>query len=726
MSKGDRYQPLIDDKGKTRLVLSDYDPTAIPPNKEIAQNHFLATQIGAPVPNGAKGVDPATGLPIDNKPLSVCCGEEDMNFLSPGYPMFFQFVKFCMVVLAAMMLTGGIHNAYTFYYGESCTDRDDQYITTSSKDSKVCTYNFANLFSIANRLNDRHEIEMADVYSFFTITTLLLVLQIIRKIQKTTALTSDERQITASDYTARVQQIPQTFKETEDIDEEIKRYFETSAIPGVQLNVQQVSVCYNCDELCNLEKKIADLKIKKAKLSAQNATHPDIPKLETQIRDSENNLSTLEQQLAQGQKAAKYFEGEAYVTFETQAELQKVLKHWKIGGFKRFIEWFKSKSIYKFRGKLLKVKQASEPSDINWQNAGTSHFVRFILKLFTNLVCVALLALSFAAIYETNHTKVSLLYDLKKKKFENEGSKFKLTMQIQAVSTAASFIVVFVNTILKAIIGFLAKNEKHTTQTDYMSSFSIKLCLTQLVNTAVVTFVVYLIFGNLTGPGGLNYTIFIIFCTNALVEWGFAIFSTTFIFNRLKKWSVARQKQPLMTQKQLNDVYRYPEFDFAGKYAIYAKTVLAAAFFAPLIPIVLPVAFVHLFLQYWFDKFMLLKYRSRGPALGPELAFNYVEILEYSLVLFSIGNFLANFYVIDIDYKSQILTIIGFGIGIFNAILPMNSINEFLFPTPEEKLTDDTYSKRKYYFLEDYDRSNPATRDTANSTFRRHRTVDNF
>jgi len=355
-----------------------------------------------------------------------------------------------------IMVTSGIHNAYSYYYGESCTDRDDQYITSASSDSVICTYNFANLFSIANRLNDRHDVELADTYNFFTITTLLLVLQFIRKIQKQTALSSDERQITASDYTARVQKIPRSFKENEDIDEEIKKFFERSAIPGTQLNVQQVSACYNCDELCNLEKEIGDLGIKKAKLAVQNSQDPEIAKLEDQIHEKKNSLAALEEKLMQGQKASAYFEGEAYVTFETQAELQKVLKQFRISGFRRFIEWFKPKSIYKFRGTILKVKQASEPSDINWQNAGTSHFARFMLKLFTNLVTVGLLALSFAAIYMTNTKKVELLYDLKKKRYE-EGTKLTLTLQIQAVSTAASFIVVFVNTIFKGIIRFLAR-----------------------------------------------------------------------------------------------------------------------------------------------------------------------------------------------------------------------------------------------------------------------------
>ena len=61
---------------------------------------------------------------------------------------------------------------------------------------------------------------------------------------------------------------------------------------------------------------------------------------------------------------------------------------------------------------------------------------------------------------------------------------------------------------------------------------------------------------------------------------------------------------------------------------------------------------------------------------------------------------MANFYVIDVDIKYQVLTIVGFGIGILNAFLPMNSINEALFPTPEEAQTGDLYSKRKYGFLE--------------------------
>ena len=61
---------------------------------------------------------------------------------------------------------------------------------------------------------------------------------------------------------------------------------------------------------------------------------------------------------------------------------------------------------------------------------------------------------------------------------------------------------------------------------------------------------------------------------------------------------------------------------------------------------------------------------------------------------------MANYFIINVDIKYQILTIVGFGIGILTAFLPMNRNNEFFFPTAEEAQTGDLYSKRKFTFLE--------------------------
>ena len=45
-----------------------------------------------------------------------------------------------------------------------------------------------------------------------------------------------------------------------------------------------------------------------------------------------------------------------------------------------------------------------------------------------------------------------------------------------------------------------------------------------------------------------------------------------------------------------------PEFDFATRYAGYAKTILSACFFAPLVPLVTVVATVGIAMEYALDK----------------------------------------------------------------------------------------------------------------------------
>jgi len=97
---------------------------------------------------------------------------------------------------------------------------------------------------------------------------------------------------------------------------------------------------------------------------------------------------------------------------------------------------------------------------------------------------------------------------------------------------------------------------------------------------------------------------------------------------------------------------------------------------------------------------MMLRKRSRGPSIGPELPFQFLDFLEYSMIFFSIGNFLFNFFIIKFGIQHQILIVLGLVIGIVHAIIPTDLINEKLFPSKDEALTDDKYSTSKYKFFE--------------------------
>ena len=109
------------------------------------------------------------------------------------------------------------------------------------------------------------------------------------------------------------------------------------------------------------------------------------------------------------------------------------------------------------KGEKIKIVRAPEPSDISWENAGVAKEKKFIFRLFTNLFTLGLLVLTFGAIFETNKFKVSLLTDLKKRESEPDAAKWTLLFQIEAVTLAASTIVVVVNFLLKLVIKYLVK-----------------------------------------------------------------------------------------------------------------------------------------------------------------------------------------------------------------------------------------------------------------------------
>lgn len=238
--------------------------------------------------------------------------------------MYFQFIKFCLVVLFTIMLTSGIHNAYTFYYGSSCQDTDEEFKPrTAGSDEPIinqCNFNWVNFFTIANRRNETEYLERSDIYNFFTITTLLLVMQFLRKIQKQTAVECDERQLTASDFTSRIINLPRDFTDKQDIDDEIKKFFEKQGLPGTELNVQQVSVCYNVTGKLKIKQRLKQLKIDKLKLEHTKGADvkAKVVPIENEIKQLESDLRQENKKFAEGVGVNKDFEGEAYVTFETQ------------------------------------------------------------------------------------------------------------------------------------------------------------------------------------------------------------------------------------------------------------------------------------------------------------------------------------------------------------------------------------------------------------------------
>jgi len=55
------------------------------------------------------------------KPMDLTCECSELDFLGPGYPLFFDFMKYCMFLLLILVLSAGSYNIFSnAILGEDC------------------------------------------------------------------------------------------------------------------------------------------------------------------------------------------------------------------------------------------------------------------------------------------------------------------------------------------------------------------------------------------------------------------------------------------------------------------------------------------------------------------------------------------------------------------------------------------------------------------------------
>ena len=146
----------------------------------------------------------------------------------------------------------------------------------------------------------------------------------------------------------------------------------------------------------------------------------EVDAIDDQIKAAERKIREISKKFEDGKGVSVLFTGEAFVTFETQEgefirpvcnceELQEVLNYWNLGFFKRLFESCSSESPYKFRGNLLYVEAACEPSDVYWENAGIPLSKKIVRRTLSIIGSAVTLALFFSLILFINYQKVRIV-----------------------------------------------------------------------------------------------------------------------------------------------------------------------------------------------------------------------------------------------------------------------------------------------------------------------------
>ena len=294
---------------------------------------------------------------------------------------------------------------------------------------------------------------------------------------------------------------------------------------------------------------------------------------------------------------------EVYVTFGTEAGLQRALETFEVSALRR---WYANVTGYDsdavpldFEGTVLEVRKPVEPSEVCWQNSGVGS-VEQVLRVFCSWCVTGLMLALFvhlAVVFSTN-----------------------------TFPFAASVFITVVNTGLPTFLKNLTDAvERHKDYGDVQDSMFLKLIVSRFVNTAIAVFVAYNARTRLSKPA--LEQVMLILLADAFLSPLLRVLDPWDTF--LRYVSAPR----MQTQRGANRFWRGAEWHIAERYTDVAKTLFVGAFYAAALPSGIFVTSAAIVTTFFADRYCLLRRWRRVPEIDAQLAKRMIGIVSFIVFL---------------------------------------------------------------------------------------------
>lgn len=487
------------------------------------------------------------------------------------------------------------------------------------------------------------------LYSF----AFLIFIYFLNKDQTAEAERADAENCTESDYTAKIDNLP------EDCDDrgELQKFF-AEAIEG---NVFDVVIAYNDGEVILLYKQRGILKQKLA-AAEKRKDEKDVEKFLEEIRELDVKINDVSQKLEKRPVCA-------YVTFENQDGLRELLTNYPQSFWSKCC----AKQQYKFRGShFFRVQRAPEPSNIFYHNLAYTNNQKLFRRFITLLVTFIALCMSFGIIFAAQYyqsqlpqeaecppavtpvqSQISITYKncyckqhvgelFSDKQLQNYCFDWLKQFSIaQGLLIASSFVVILVNFGLVTFITKLVQWEKHSSVSNQEAAIFTKMFIGMFVNTALIALLVNANFSE------YGFNLFSGPFKDLNSDWYKAVAEgqiITMLLNTVNPQIVnvilipvtgclrARKKDSCVTQRELNELYHGEPFELAPRYAAVQNTIFVTLFYSGAMPVLLPLAILSFFFTYWFDRAALFHLHSTPPKFDDRLAEQSAKIMPYAII----------------------------------------------------------------------------------------------
>jgi hypothetical protein len=115
----------------------------------------------------------------------------------------------------------------------------------------------------------------------------------------------------------------------------------------------------------------------------------------------------------------------------------------------------------------------------------------------------------------------------------------------------------------------------------------------------------------------------------------------------------------------------------AKRYADIMKTMWFTFLYGNAIPLGIILSMIGLICYYWVDKYNVMRRRTIKDNLSLEVSVGMIELLEFSIIFCGIGNMTMSYSFFHVIHWQDMVVLCA---GLVYAVLPMQEIQEYLFP----------------------------------------------
>lgn len=686
----------------------NYDPYQCPADLDQALVHAKAKRIYRVKDNIQhtilkKETCPCCGFHKEGELIPLTADLSELYQLGSGYALYFKLTKYCIALLGLVLAISGIYSLVSNVSAGDCPESDDE------SDNSLCVQTFILKYSMANAKDHPETLKIQMILMLVSIIAIIIFTQFMRYQLRKVHIEVDDTTTTPADYTIKIYGLDPKLT-----DAEIKEWIEAVQTPENPIKCRRIHRTYKISEFVELDKKKHSLEVLKIH------TQDDEKKKELQ-----KEADKIDKELHELKEGGLELTDTILINFDKAHHAAYVIEKFKEGRLGNLIYHMKAfigTSAHEFNGKTVFIERAPEPTDILWENLGHSPWEKFKMRSITKLWAAFIIIITFVVIVVINWAQTEASDDQ-----EISDSTFA----VDALSWAASLVVVIINFFLGMVIEKLADQERHGSFTSFFTGIAKKLVVSQIVNTAFTTLLAQVVLYNhfqqtkslegidsvsFYGEGGLLEDMFYVFITNAILTPFLDFFDINYMIRLYKRYKAKKKGgRSKLTQQEANAIFEQPSVDIALNHSSLISTLLSTAFFIPALPSAMIIVIIGLAGNYWMDKYLLLRRNVHPISLQNELCETMLGSLEWMGAMMGFGNLLfiltlpnsEGVYVYNVIPRGLTYSILA--LGVFLALAPMKAINEKLFPIVDDVTEVHTYDAMKMNFPTTYKIQDPVT-----------------